>query len=240
MKAETRRKLEMAKRALDFSRAHPDASPGYTAALTRLEQSVARAEQLAKQYREGINQVRAATSRKGKLRRSMWQAHLRHLVRVAKIAQNEAPDLAKTFSLPPDLLPYSAFQTAAHSLAAEAASRKELLEKHGLSNTLLEALDKTLDEFDQAMQEGSEGRAAHVGARAKLETIANEVVQIVRVLDALNRFRFAEDAELMAAWESISNVLGPARRANGSETEPEPTPGTEGEPNAGGEVKPAA
>src|SRR4051812_40187143 len=28
MKAETRRKLEMAKRALDFSRAHPDASPG--------------------------------------------------------------------------------------------------------------------------------------------------------------------------------------------------------------------
>ena len=40
MNAKSRRKLEMGARALDFSRAHPDASPGYTAAMTRLEERV--------------------------------------------------------------------------------------------------------------------------------------------------------------------------------------------------------
>jgi hypothetical protein len=36
MDATTRRNIESGKRALDFSRAHPDGSPGYAAALARL------------------------------------------------------------------------------------------------------------------------------------------------------------------------------------------------------------
>ena len=60
MNAKSRRRIEMGTRALDFSRAHPDASPGYTAAVTRLEERLARAEQLATQQREGTLQVRAA------------------------------------------------------------------------------------------------------------------------------------------------------------------------------------
>ena len=69
----------MGARALDFSRAHPDASPGYTAAMTRLEERLARGEQLASQQREGLLEVRAATARKMELRRAMRQAHLSHL-----------------------------------------------------------------------------------------------------------------------------------------------------------------
>ena len=53
MNAKTRRKIEMGTRALDFSRAHPDASPGYAAALASLEQRLARADQLAAQQRDG-------------------------------------------------------------------------------------------------------------------------------------------------------------------------------------------
>lgn len=44
--------------------------------------------------------------------------------------------------------------------------------------------------------------------------MADEVVQIVNVMDGLNRFRFAKEGELLAAWESASNVLAAPR--NGS------------------------
>jgi hypothetical protein len=42
-------------------------------------------------------------------------------------------------------------------------------------------------------------RAAHVGASAELDVVARDVVHIVTVMDGLNRARFAEDAELLAA-----------------------------------------
>lgn len=46
MNKRTRKKLEMGKRALDFCRAHPYSSPGYIAAVARLEALLARAEEL--------------------------------------------------------------------------------------------------------------------------------------------------------------------------------------------------
>ena len=47
MNAKVRRKLEMGRRAHEFSRANPDASAGYVAALARLEERLARADALA-------------------------------------------------------------------------------------------------------------------------------------------------------------------------------------------------
>jgi hypothetical protein len=66
-------------------------------------------------------------------------------------------------------------------------------------------------------------RAAHVGASAELDVVARDVVHIVTVMDGLNRARFAEDAELLAAWESASNTFGPLRAGEKS-TSPEETP----------------
>ena len=233
MNAKSRRRIEMGTRALDFSRAHPDASPGYTAAVTRLEERLARAEQLATQQREGTLQVRAATARKRELRRTMRRTHLTHLARVARVAAREMPDLAQKLVLKPGTTTYLAFRTAARGMAAEAESRKDVLVKHGLMDSVLENLVQTLDQFDAAVESWGGGRQAHVGASAELKAVADEVVQIVQVMDGLNRYRFMNDAELLAAWESASNVL--ATPKNGA---PRPGPGTT--PPAGGEIRPAA
>ncbi len=56
-----------------------------------------------------------------------------------------------------------------------------------------------------------DARAGDVGARAELKAIADEVNQIVRFMDGANRFRFATDAEALAAWDSASNTFGPVR-----------------------------
>ena len=226
MNAKARRKIEMGTRALNFSRAHPDASPGYAAALSRLEERLARAEQVADQQRDGITDVRGATARKRELRRVMRRTQLMHLARVAQAAK-EVPELAQKFVLTPEATAYLAFRTVARGLVAEAQTHKELLVKHGLADTVLDSLVQALNQFDQAVEQGTDGRRAHVGASAELDAVADEVVQIVKVMDGLNRFRFANDPEALAAWESASNTFGPIHAGVVK-------------PAAGGEIKPAA
>jgi hypothetical protein len=67
--------------------------------------------------------------------------------------------------------------------------------------------------------------AGHIGAAADLQAIAGDVVQIVRLFDGLNRFRFAAEPDLLAAWTAASNVIGPPKR---------------GGPAEAGQIKPAA
>ena len=126
---------------------------------------------------------------------------------------------------------YLAFRTTARTLAAEAVARKDVLVRHGLAEKVLDDLQQAIVQFDQAIEQGTNGRRAHVAASAELETLSEEIVQLVKGMHGLNRFRFAAAPELLAAWESASNVftVAPSR----------PLPGGEG--GAGeSEVQPAA
>ena len=129
----------MGTRALKFSRLHPDASPGYAAALSSLEERLTRAEQLADRQRDGITDVRAATEKKRELRKKMRRTQLMHLARVAK-ATKEVPELAQKFALAPETTAYQTFRTVARGMVAEAQTQKELLVKHGLADTVLDSL----------------------------------------------------------------------------------------------------
>jgi hypothetical protein len=60
----------------------------------------------------------------------------------------------------------------------------------------------------------------HFGAASR-RNIAGKA----RLFDGLNRFRFATEPDLLAAWTAASNVIGPPR--------------TGGQPQAG-QIKPAA
>ena len=108
----------MGSRALDFSRAHPEESPGYRTTVSRLEELLARAKQVAAQQRSGLLAVRAAAARKSELRDAMWEAHLGHLAQVAKMASREAPDLRRKFTFKPGTDTYTAFQTTARGFVA--------------------------------------------------------------------------------------------------------------------------
>jgi hypothetical protein len=58
------------------------------------------------------------------------------------------------------------------------------------------------------------------------------VVDLVQVMDTVNRTRFAANAATLAEWETVSNIIGPAHPAADK-----PAPAT---PPTGGEVRPAA
>jgi hypothetical protein len=136
------------------------------------------------------------------------------------------PELAQKFVFRPGTTTYLAFRTAARGMAAEAQTHKDVLVKHGLPETVLDNLMQALDQFDAAVEQGLEGRQAHVGASAELRSVADEVVQVVRVMDRLNRYRFINDAELLAAWESASNVAGPPKSSVPAKPAPGETPRT--------------
>jgi hypothetical protein len=232
MLGKTRRKLEMGRRVLEFSRQHPETSAGYKAAATRLQELLSRASQLASRHVDGRSEVRSASVRKRELRRLMKRAHLNHLSNVAEMAAIEEPELLEKFVFPTDARTYLAFQAAANSMAAEALSRKDLLVKHGLSEEVLSNLEVALEQFETALEQGAAGRVAHVTAAAELETVGDEVVQVVKVMNGLIRLRFANQSEILTAWESASNVFATPRG------ETKPVSGTQ--PPAGGEIKPAA
>jgi len=233
MRAKSRRKLEMGQRVLEFIRQHPNPSPGFAAATARLQDRLARAHQLAQQQLNGRSEVSAATARKAELRRMMLRAHLDHLISVAQVAAAEDPEVAQKFSFPTDARTYLSFRAAASGMAAEAESRKDLLIRHGLSEDVLSGLKTSLDQFETAVEQGSAGRLARVGATAELVTVADEVVQVVKVLNGLVRVKFANQPNVLAAWESASNVFATPK------PEDQPESGTT-TPPTGGEVRPAA
>ena len=139
-------------------------------------------------------------------------------------------DLGKTFRFKPRASTFLALRTAARGMAAAAETHREVLLKHGLSQSVLDEFVRMLDQFDEAVALGNDGRTAHVGASRELRSVAPEIVRTVRVMDGRNRQRFAEDGQLLGSWISASRVLG--------------TPRPGGEPERGtpveGEVRPAA
>jgi len=225
---------------LAFFEAHQDQTLASLPAVTRLKQLLDRADQLLLQQRDGINEVRAATSEKRELRRKIRRNYLTYLARVAEAAAVERPELARKLELPSEALPYLAFQTAVHGMVSEAQKEKELLMKYGLVEPALDVLATLAAQFDREVDRGVNGRRGHVGARGELDATGDEIIQQVRQLDGLARFKFAENAEAQAAWRSASNTFGPTRGGGGeagtrgSKDVPPATPPTTGE------IKPAA
>jgi hypothetical protein len=233
MKSKTRRRIEAGNRALAFSLAHPDPSPGYATTLATLQELLARAEELINLQQDHISQVRGATVQKRTLRRRIRRTQLDHVRKAAASAARENPELGQKFVLRPEQIPYLEFQAMARAMLAEAQAHKELLVKHGLTDTVLDGLEKNVIRFNQAMEQGTEGRRGHVSASAELDSTGEQIMNLVNLMDGLNRDRFAEVPEVLAEWASASNVFGPVHAAGNKPATPGTTP-------AGGEARPAA
>ena len=215
MNALLRRRLEMAARVRDFLRAHKTDAVGEGLGLAKLEELIQRAEVLVAQQRGGVVVTRAATQQRERLRRALQSKLLLYLRAVGAVAAKENAELAVQFQLPPANASHQALLTVARGMLEKATAQKELLVSRGMSPMLLDALAGALGEFEKTLEASREGRRNHVGASADLKAVAAEIKEQVRVLDGLVRFRFGENAELMGAWASARNVLGPFKAKDG-------------------------
>jgi hypothetical protein len=214
--------MDMAVRVREFSRAHPSADPNYASVLARLEDGVVRLEMLAKQQEGGYMVSRSSVEKRRALRRRLRDELLRHLVTVAEVAAEESPGIMPRYRMPAGNASNATFQALARKLLDNGQADKELLARHGLSQRLLDDLAQALTQYDASVEESSLGRRDHVAARAELNAVSREILNLVELLDGLNRYRFGAGSATLAAWESARNVVSGPRSA---EPEPAEEPG---------------
>jgi hypothetical protein len=226
MLAVLRRRLEMAVRVRDFLRAHraDGIQGGEAAALARLEELLTRTEVLAAQQRAGVLARRGSTAQRAVVRRTLQSQLLTYLSALGRVAAGDNPEFGAHFRLPATRATNQAFLTLGRGMLKKATEQKELLVSRGMSEQLLDDLAAALTEFERTLEATRAARREHVGASADLESVAAEISLQVRLLDGVVRYRFGGNAELMGAWASVRNVVGPIR--------------SKGEPVAGG-VTPA-
>ena len=225
MNAQLRRRLEMAARCRDFLRAHQMDGVGQDLGLTKLEQLLEHAENLATQQRMGVAVERSAAKQRHELRRALQPRILGYLSAVGAVAATQNAELAEQFRMPTTGGTNQELLTMSRAILEKATPQKELLVKLGMSEQVLDELATALGQYEDTLQATSAGRREHVGANADLRAVGTEVSKQLRLLDKVVRYRFGDNAELMGAWESARNVTGsfetkdePQSGAGGSET----------------------
>ena len=231
-----RRKLEMVTRVRTFSRAHPSTEPTYTTVLGRLEGRLTEAEAIAAKQHEARVAARDARLRRKELRRVVHFQLLPYLVAVGNVAAKSRGEPTKQFRLPETSTNNQVFLTAVKGLVTAAGEQREVLVAAGMAPALLDELQRKLAEFETASEEARAKRLSHIGARVDLDKIAGKLMDDVRVLEGINRWRFAKDPEVMAEWDAARH-LPPTRPAEVPVKVKEVTPTGPTDP---GRVAPAA
>lgn len=214
----------MARRALDFATAHPVADAGFAAVITRLQAEVAKADALGMLQGAGRDGEHAALSRRSAIRQSVESQQLRRLCRIADLAAVDHPGLAGRFVVPPAGAPNREFLLKARTLLADTTAEKELLSSLGLGDTFVEELTQAVADYETATASAHAARADHVGAGAELAAVAHRCTADVVVIDTYMRAKFATDPQILAAWRSARNIVGP-NKAKAAEAAP-PVPVT--------------
>jgi hypothetical protein len=231
VKADVRRKLSMAVRALEFSQAHPSTDPSYVRVVARLQDCITRLNADAALEIHGHTREHAARVRRVLVRRTRLLEQLRHLVRVARLGVREHPELIELTVLPVPTGANEVFIYVAKGMLERAVSLKDVLAPIGLGEMLLDELATAIGQFELDTQTVHGGRDDHVGASNELRTLTRECVALVGVIGGLNQLRFRDAPELLAGWKSASNVAGPFRRRRGAAL-----PADGGEPPPSGEA----
>jgi hypothetical protein len=243
MNGKDRRTFEMTGRTVNFNDGHPDTDAGNVVSAGRLKDVRARMEHLAADQRTGLIAVHTASLEKERIQQETLATPIAHVAEIGKLAAKDQPQLAGLFRFKPSKDTQSGFLTAARSMLKAALEHKEVLAPYGLSDTMLELMGQLLDQFDAAVKQGADGRGQHAGATRELGTLAKEARQIVRAMNARNRYRFKNDQQTLGAWIAASTVV--ATPVAGSEPDGGPVAGSAGGQQGGtaepgGGVRPAA
>jgi len=211
MNSNLRRRFEMAVRVRDFLQTHTLDAVGENAAVERLQQLIDRAQTLSNQQIRGLAATRAATEHRQGARDMVERKLLMYLAGVGAVAAKQDPELAARFRMPAGHPSHQGLVNLARAMLEQATANKDLLVSSGMSATLLDDLSSALAELEKTLEESRAGRVDHVGASAEMKSVAQEISAQVRLLHGLVRYRFRNNPDLLGAWASVRNVVGPFR-----------------------------
>ena len=208
MNTVVRRKLEMAARVREFTRARAASELGYPPALARLDELLTRADAIAGRQHQGRVAAQGARARRRELRRLLHTQLVHYLVAVGTYAGKNQAELAQQFRLPDSNSTNAAFLTSVKALVAAAESQRDLLVQRGMAVASLEQINRLVTEFEVASEAARTARRDHIGARADLDVITGQLMDEIKLLDGITRYRFGDDPEVMVEWKAARQVLG--------------------------------
>lgn len=222
MRAVDRWKLDAGDRVRVFNAAHPAPDPGSQAVFAELEARLAEGPEAVARQRSSLLAAKAATALRAELKDRIQQL-IRILVTTGEAAAAEVPDLAGKLRLPRRNGPNRLFLADANTQLALAQAHRDAFVRFGMAESVFADLAAAIERFAAVVAEGAAARQERVAASTDLREIAAKVAELVDRIDALNRYRFRDDPETLAAWNSARNVFGPVRRkGNGGAPPPEP------------------
>ena len=232
MKSLVRRKLEMAARVREFSRAHVSTEPVYAPALARLEECLTRAQAIDARQHEGLKAVSAVRARRVELRQVIHNQVARYLVALGSLATKDQADVTSRFRIPDASLPNAAFITTVRGLIGVAQQHKDKLVELGMSATLLDELTTMVADFETATEAMRTARRDHIGAREDFEAICIDLMELVKLIGGITGYRFGNNRDVMAEWRAARQIPRLPRSGDSSKTTPPVTPPSDVRPAA--------
>ena len=195
-------------RVAQFQLDHPNPAPAAQAAVQSLATLVAEGRTLLDQQQRSGLAVELAVDTKADLRRAII-SDTQDLARIATVAAFRQPEAAFTIQPPDGNAAQVRFLSMARVVLDTATANKALLETYGMADGTLEALGAALSRYEALVSGQATSRTERVGAVARLEVLAKEIILVLRQLDVMERRRLRDNAELLAAWKNARDIHWP-------------------------------
>lgn len=220
MKDTDRRRLEMFVRVRDFGAAHavdfPAASRG-AELFSALGKAVSELQAHAVAQTSGYSAAVHGTSGRAAARNSL-RKDLDAIRRTARAMSIEMPGIEERFRFPRRNFNDQTLVATARDFAAAALPLKAEFVRHEMPADFLEALQRDIAEFEEAVGRQNRSKESKVAATASIDAAVESGTNTVRGLDALVRNKFRDDLATLAAWTSASHVGRPAKQPDKADT----------------------
>jgi hypothetical protein len=222
---------EMGQSVRQFALAHGDqfaANSRATDLFTRLNTALASLDQHATAQTSGQHSAQQSTTTKADARREL-RADIDAIAETARSMSIETPGLADKFRIPRGGLSDQELLTLARAFLADAAPYKTDFIANEMPADFLEDLQADITAFESSGSGQKVGKQTHVSATDGLSEAADELLNLVKQLNAPIRNKFRDQPTILAAWESAQHTKRLPRpkdkdKQNKPDTPPQPPP----------------
>lgn len=204
-------KLDAGRRVRDFCRQRAAGSRAAERWADELDRLVTHAEQLELDAIDAMNAGLAATSRRAQLRHLIRASYLRPVLGILDAAALKEPGSVTRWPFPVFRADDHTFASTVRAAAAEAKRVQELMHRNGLRPEVVDEMLSLLAEWDACGRRQDESRQRRAGASAGLEATTNQILGIIRLLDALFRLEHRGQPALRAEWQATRHIPWPHR-----------------------------
>ena len=200
------KKLTTSVRALAWLEANPEDSTTFSNTLKALRDAVTKALAEHERYVAGRLAVTAGVANRKKVRGAISAKYLTSANRLSARVEVTNPEAVTGITPPSGNASFEDWRAGMHTLAAEAQKHQAILASHGVPATFGADLERSLLEYDAAVTALNAGLRERSVARTTLKRVLAEAMELLRFFDGINRYRFADRPELLAAWADARNI----------------------------------